>query len=79
MTMTEPTNPSQIPEPTPPRIPDPDPGRDRLLHRLVTGVLALALLGYVFHQHPTVRETAVAVGGVGPFLLASVLATRGRR
>lgn len=66
-------------EPDAPHLPEPDPGRDRLLHRLATGALGLAFLGYVFHRHPAFRETAVAVGGVGTFLLAAVLAARSRR
>lgn len=59
-------------QPTPPRTPDPDP--HRLLHRLVTGLLVLAFLGYVLHEHPALRETAAAVGGVGSLILAGVLA-----
>ncbi|MFF9457341.1 MULTISPECIES: hypothetical protein [Streptomyces] len=59
-------------QPTPPRAPDPDP--HRLLHRLVTGLLVLAFLGYVLHEHPALRETAAAVGGMGALILAGVLA-----
>ncbi|WP_055689103.1 hypothetical protein [Streptomyces prasinus] len=63
--------------PTPPRAPNPDP--HRLLHRLVTGLLALGFLGYVLHEHPELRETATAVGGLGALFLAAVLAAgRGR-
>ncbi|MFE1028276.1 hypothetical protein ACFW5I_27540 [Streptomyces sp. NPDC058818] len=64
-------------QPTPPRAPDPDP--HRLLHKLVTGLLVLGFLGYVLHEHPALRETASAVGGLGALLLAGVLAVgRGR-
>lgn len=59
-------------QPTPPPTPDPDP--HRLLHRIVTGLLALAFLGYVLHEHPALRETAAAVGGLGALILAAVLA-----
>jgi hypothetical protein len=53
---------------TPPRAPDPDP------HRLITGLLVLGFLAYVLHEHPALRETAAAVGGLGGLLLAAVLA-----
>jgi hypothetical protein len=59
-------------QPTPPRAPDADP--HRLLHRLVTGLLVLGFLAYVLHEHPALRETAAAVGGVGGLLLAAILA-----
>ncbi|MFG3155369.1 hypothetical protein ACGF7W_25365 [Streptomyces sp. NPDC048219] len=59
-------------QPTSPRVPDPDP--HRLLHRLVTALLTLGFLGYVLHQHPALRETAAAVGGMGALILAAVLA-----
>lgn len=64
-------------DPTPPQTPQPDP--NRLLHRIVTGALALAFLGYVVHEHPALRETAAAVGGLGTLLLAAVLALGHRR
>ena len=60
------------PQPTPPRAPEPDP--HCLLHRLITGVLVLAFLGYVLHEHPALRETAAALGGLGALLLAGILA-----
>lgn len=64
-------------DPTPPRAPE--PSRDRLLHWIVTGLLALGFVGYVVHEHPALRETAAAVGGLGTLLLAAVLAIgRGR-
>lgn len=66
-------------DPTPPRAPEPEPSRDRLLHWIVTGLLALGFVGYVVHEHPALRETAAAVGGLGTLLLAAVLAVgRGR-
>ena len=66
-------------EPNPPRIPEPDPGRDRLLHWLITGGMVFVFLGYLLHQHPAYRETAAALGSIGSPLLATVLAARGRR
>jgi hypothetical protein len=59
-------------QPTPPRGPDPDP--HRLLHRIVTGLLALGFIGYVLYEHPALRETAAAVGGLGALVLAAILA-----
>ncbi|MGW7511250.1 hypothetical protein ACWGJ0_26570 [Streptomyces massasporeus] len=59
-------------QPTSPRAPDPDP--HRLLHRLVTGLLVLGFLAYVLHEHPALRETAAAVGGMGGVLLTAILA-----
>ncbi|MFI2764315.1 hypothetical protein ACH5A3_36610 [Streptomyces echinatus] len=59
-------------QPTPPRGPDPDP--HRLLHRIMTGLIALAFLGYVLYEHPALRETAAAVGGLGTLVLAAILA-----
>ncbi|MGA5208004.1 hypothetical protein [Streptomyces variegatus] len=59
-------------QPTPPRAPDPDP--HRLLHRLITALLVLGFLAYVLHEHPALRETAAAVGGLGALLLAAILA-----
>lgn len=53
--------------------------RDLLLLWLLAAGTALAFAGYVFHRHPEFRGTAVAVGGVGTFLLTAVLAARGRR
>jgi hypothetical protein len=62
---------------TPTRAPDPDP--HRLLHRLVTGLLVLGFLAYVLHEHPALRETAAAVGGLGGLLLTAVIAAGRRR
>jgi hypothetical protein len=60
-------------QPTPTRAPDPDP------HRLVTGLLVLGFLAYVLHEHPALRETAAAVGGLGGLLLTAVIAAGRRR
>ncbi|MET9423373.1 hypothetical protein ABZY06_22045 [Streptomyces sp. NPDC006540] len=57
-----------VTDPTPPQ-----PSRDRL-HWITTGLLALAFLSYVVHEHPALRETAAAVGGLGTLLLAAALA-----
>lgn len=59
-------------EPTPPQTPGPD--LHGLVHRIVTGLLVLAFLGYVLHEHPALRETAAAVSGMGALILAGVLA-----
>ncbi|MDG9705883.1 hypothetical protein [Streptomyces sp. DH37] len=70
---------------TTPNTPAPrhDDHRELRRHLLLLWLLAvgtaLAFTGYVFHRHPGFRETAVAVGGVGTFLLTTVLAARGRR
>ncbi|MCC3655799.1 hypothetical protein LIX60_30935 [Streptomyces sp. S07_1.15] len=72
MTTTEPADPPHIPEP------DPSRDRDRLLLWLLAGGTALALAGYVLHQHPAFRETTAAVCGLGGLLLLAVQAARGR-
>ncbi|WP_101255814.1 hypothetical protein [Streptomyces barkulensis] len=70
---------------TTPNTPAPhhDDHRELRRHLLLLWLLAvgtaLAFTGYVFHRHPEFRETAVAVGGVGTFLLTTVLAARGHR
>lgn len=69
-------------EPNTPRLPDPapTPGRDRdwLLLCLFLGGATLAGIAYVLHQHPAVRETMTAVGGVGSLLLLALQTVRGR-
>ncbi|MGA4803630.1 hypothetical protein [Streptomyces lavendulocolor] len=44
----------------------------------MTGLLAVAFAGYVLHEHPALRETAAALGGIGMLALAALLALRGR-
>ncbi|MFP1629780.1 hypothetical protein ACLB9X_32520 [Streptomyces sp. 5K101] len=64
-------------EPNPPRVPEPDPRQELRKLWVATGLLALCGLAYVLHQHPALRETAAAVGGLGG-LVALVLSVRRR-
>lgn len=34
----------------------------------------LGFIGYVLYEHPALRETAAAVGGLGALVLAAILA-----
>lgn len=65
-------------EPNPPRGPQPGPGWDQRLHWIVTGLIVFGCMAYVLHQHPALRETAAAVGGLGMLALAAVQGARRR-
>lgn len=71
MTTTDPAS-------TPPPAPEPGQEKSRLLHHVVTALLAAGFIGYVLYQHPALRETAAALGGLGTLVLGLVLAARNR-